>query len=154
MWYRLLQKLEAELRAATGKDVKIGAYPPITANISTDGSVFLIRGEETNQDPTTQERVRVTFYLETWVNEGDPDYAVGSEKLVTLETQIEDALIAYRNRVGSLDQSACMLDERWQVLDVYVDKKAGDLDSRRPILGTQYTLVAQLFDTSDVEGIW
>lgn len=155
MWYLLLLKIAERLRQANiAEDVMLGAVLPTQANVSENHTILLMRGDEKNSDPTIQEQVEVTFFLEAWTRDDDPTFTNGYARLTDLEKKLEAVLVAYRDEVGRLNQEACMLDERWQVMDVYVDKKVGSGDSIRPLIGTQYTLVAKLYDTSDEEGIW
>lgn len=156
MWYEVLKRLsDVIIQANIVADVKIGAYRPTFLSPTESGTILLMRGDENNQDSKMHNRVDMTFYVEIWTKSNDKDYSVGYELIQRLEQAFEQALIGYRERLGSLDTTACMLDNGWQIMDVYVDSKRGDVDSNRPLIGSQYTLKAQLFDTTTEEyGIW
>lgn len=156
MWYEVLKRLSDVITQANiVADVKIGAYRPTLLSPTESGTILLMRGDENNQDSKMHNRVDMTFYVEIWTKSNDKDYTVGYELIQRLEQAFEQALIGYRERLGSLDKTACMFDNGWQIMDVYVDSKRGDVDSNRPLIGSQYTLKAQLFDTTtDEYGIW
>lgn len=155
MWYELLKKMAKEIeQSAVVRHVKIGPYMPEAIGVTEEGAAILMRGEEDNEDPRTQEMVKAMLYLELWVREDSQELDKGYERLAALEHEVEKVITLYRDKIGQLQQDKCMLDERWQVLDIYVDKKTGGWDSKRPLLGTQYTVIAKLYDTSEEEGIW
>lgn len=155
MWYEVLKRLSDVITQANiVADVKIGAYRPTLLSPTESGTILLMRGDENNQDSKMHNRVDMTFYVEIWTKSNEKDYSVGYELIQRLEQAFEQALIGYRERLGSLDPTACMFDNGWQIMDVYVDSKRGDVDSNRPLIGSQYTLKAQLFDTTEEYGIW
>lgn len=155
MWYEVLKRLSDVITQANiVADVKIGAYRPTLLSPTESGTILLMRGDENNQDSKMHNRVDMTFYVEIWTKSNEKDYSVGYELIQRLEQAFEQALIGYRERLGSLDTTACMFDNGWQIMDVYVDSKRGDVDSNRPLIGSQYTLKAQLFDTTEEYGIW
>lgn len=156
MWYEVLKRLSDVITQANiVAYVKIGAYRPTLLSPTESGTILLMRGDENNQDSKMHNRVDMTFYVEIWTKSNEKDYSVGYELIQRLEQAFEQALIGYRERLGSLDTTACMFDNGWQIMDVYVDSKRGDVDSNRPLIGSQYTLKAQLFDTTTEEyGIW
>lgn len=156
MWYEVLKRLSDVITQANiVADVKIGAYRPTLLSPTESGTILLMRGDENNQDSKMHNRVDMTFYVEIWTKSNEKDYSVGYELIQRLEQAFEQALIGYRERLGSLDTTACMFDNGWQIMDVYVDSKRGDVDSNRPLIGSQYTLKAQLFDTTTEEyKIW
>ncbi len=156
MWYEVLKRLSEVIKQANiVSDVKIGAYRPTLLSPTESGVILLMRGEENNQDVKMHNRVDITFYAEIWTKSNDKDYTAGYELIQRLEQAFEQSLIAYREELGSLNADACMLDDSWQIMDVYVDSKRGDVDSNRPLIGSQYTIKAQLFDTTtDEYGIW
>ncbi len=155
MWYELLYKLADVIgQANIVHEVKVGAYKPTNANVTDEGVILLMRGDETNKDAKLHNRVDMTFYIELWTRGDVKDLSDGHKRLHDLEMAFEEVFISYREKLGALDATACMLDSGWQIMDICVDTRRGDLDSIRPLIGSQYTVTASLYDATDESGIW
>lgn len=156
MWFELLKRLNDVLTShKVSAPVQLGAVIPQHADIDEIGTIMLVRGSETANDESMENELLVTIYLEAWVRNDAPDLAVGYARISELEGQIDAALKEMRQAVGSLNESVCVLsDSNYQILDLKVKQKTGDLDALRPLLGSQYTIECRLFDLTREGGIF
>lgn len=155
MWLLFMKKLEEWLREEkVAPIISLGAVNPTEPGIGGEGAVFIIRGEESRGDEDVLSETRLTIYLETWVRDDSPKLQYGYERLHHIEERVDEALKKIRHGAGALDDKYARLDGRFQLMDVCVSQKTGDLDSMRPLVGTQYTLEVMLYDTQDEEGVW
>ncbi|WP_277301195.1 hypothetical protein [Veillonella montpellierensis] len=146
MWYYVLTLLK---RAITEMDstieVSLGAIPPEHLDVGSNGNVLLIRGDEDMAEAKDTKMLDVTIYLEAWVREDSPNLENGYKLLTKLEESIDKALTVVRQAVTSLDEQYCVLNDRYQLMDIVVERKVGDLDSIRPLVGSQYTIRCKLY---------
>lgn len=156
MWFELLERIQDVLTACkVSGPVQFGAVMPQYADVDEIGKIMLIRGSEMANDESAENELLVTIYLEAWVRNDDPDLSVGYARISELEGQIDAALKQMRQAVGSLNEDICVLnDSNYQILDLKVKQKAGDLDALRPFLGSQYTIECRLFDLTREGGIY
>lgn len=153
MWLDVLGYIAEVLRAkqAAGH-VIIGGVNPTQAGVDRDGVVILMRGEEAPGDDRVAGGLVVTFYLETWIRDDSPDIRQGYECLRELELRVDEVLTQVRTDIGALNDP--MINDTYQLVDLQVTQKVGDADSLRPLVGTQYTVLATIYDVTDEEGVW
>ena len=153
MWFELLRRIQDVLMTCkVSSPVQLGAVIPQHADI---GKIMLVRGSETVNDESIENELLVTIYLEAWVRNDDPDLSVGYARISELEGQIDAALKQMRQAVGSLNEDICVLNgSNYQILDLKVKQKTGDLDALRPLIGSQYTIECRLFDLTREGGIY
>lgn len=153
MWFEVLQRIRDKLNeSGLSISAKLGALIPQHAEISGAGTIMLVRGSETKNDESMQDELLMTFYLEAWVRDDEAEFESGYSLLAGLEERIEVVLGSIRNSVGALKEDVCVLNCGYQILDICVKQKVGDLDSMRPLLGTQYTIEVRLFNLNQNEG--
>lgn len=145
--YLLLEKIKGILEGQSdAPKVMYGAINPKALDVGKNGSVLLIRGNETaNQLETHTERI-VTFYMELWTKEHGKDVGNAYESIDRLEQVVDGALTDYREKVLSLYEEDAFLNDNLQVLDVVITDKVGDMDSMRPLIGVQYTVQVRLYE--------
>lgn len=121
--------------------VTIGGKRPEMLGIKPDsnGAVVLIRGVEEYKYNGLQYNVAITFFLQAWIRNDDPDMVNGYDQLAVLEEKV-DAVIS------SVKEISGMMSETAQLMDISVKRRAGDLDSRRPLCGSQYTIEAFVYE--------
>lgn len=154
MWFELLKRIQDVLMTCkVSAPVQLGAVIPQAA-VDEIGKIMLVRGSETVNDESIENELLVTIYLEAWVRNDDPDLSVGYARISELEGQIDIALKKMRQAVGSLNEDICVLNSNYQILDLKVKQKTGDLDALRPLLGSQYTIECRLFDLTREGGIY
>lgn len=150
MWYYVLTLIK---RAITEMDstieVSLGAIPPEHLDVGSSGNVLLIRGDEYMAEAKDTKMSDVTVYLEAWVREDSPNLENGYKLLTKLEESIDKSLTVVREAVTSLDEQYCVLNDRYQLMDIVVERKVGDLDSIRPLVGSQYTIRCKLYSLVD-----
>lgn len=156
MWFELLKRIQDVLMACkVSAPVQLGAVIPQHADVDEIGKIMLVRGSEMANDESAENELLVTIYLEAWVRNDDPDLSVGYARISELEEQIDTALKQMRQAVGSLNEDICVLNgSNYQILDLKVKQKTGDLDALRPLLGSQYTIECRLFDLTREGGIY
>ena len=156
MWFELLKRIQDVLMTCkVSAPVQLGAVIPQHATVDEIGKIMLVRGAETVNDESIENELLVTIYLEAWVRNDDPDLSVGYARISELEGQIDAALKQMRQAVGSLNEDICVLNSsNYQILDLKVKQKTGDLDALRPLLGSQYTIECRLFDLNREGGIF
>lgn len=153
MWFEVLQRIRDALNeSGLSIHAKLGALIPQHAEVSRAGTIMLVRGSETKNDESMQDELLMTFYLEAWVRDDEAEFEPGYNLLASLEDRIEVVLGSIRNSVGALKESVCVLNCGYQILDICVKQKVGDLDSMRPLLGTQYTIEVRLFNLNQNKG--
>lgn len=152
MWLDVLNYLAKVFREEhIGKTVFVGGISPTEAEVDDRGALILMRGEERPKGESTPYESEMTFYLELWIRDDSSDIKAGYERLARLEEKVDTVLNGIRENIGSLED--CMVNDHMQLLDVRITAKVGDADSLRPLVGSQYTLQALLYDVEE-EGIW
>lgn len=155
MWLLLLKRLQSIFNEhhVAGR-VELGAIEPNIATVDVDGSLFIVRGYEERGQEKLADELLVTVYIEAWTRADSAEIEHGYQVLSDLENRIEKALIDLRKACNALEVEQCMLDDRWQIVDLAVSQKVGGQASQRPLLGTQYTIVARMYDATSEEGIY
>ena len=118
------------------------------------GHVVLMRGDESLGNAKDTKTLDVTVYLEAWISEASPELEYGYASLSELETTVDKALTLLRDRVTRLDKHYCVLDDKYQLMDLVVERRIGDADSIRPLVGSQYTIRCKLYSLIDDLDIW
>lgn len=155
MWYETLKALKRAINEVNSNvDVSLGAIPPQHLNVGIGGHVVLMRGDEALGNAMDTKVLDVTVYLEAWVCEDSPELEYGYANLSELEMTIDKALTLLRDRVTRLDTKYCVLDEKYQLMDLVVERRIGDADSIRPHVGSQYTIRCKLYSLIDDLDIW
>lgn len=155
MWYETLKALKRAINEVNSNvDVSLGAIPPQHLNVGIGGHVVLMRGDEALGNAMDTKVLDVTVYLEAWVREDSPKLEYGYANLSELEMTIDKALTLLRDRVTRLDTKYCVLDEKYQLMDLVVERRIGDADSIRPHVGSQYTIRCKLYSLIDDLDIW
>ena len=155
MWYETLKALKRAINEVNSNvDVSLGAIPPQHLNVGIGGHVVLMRGDEALGNAMDTKVLDVTVYLEAWVREDSPELEYGYANLSELEMTIDKALTLLRDRVTRLDTKYCVLDEKYQLMDLVVERRIGDADSIRPHVGSQYTIRCKLYSLIDDLDIW
>lgn len=153
MWLDLIDYVAKALRdARAAKTVTIGGINPAQMEVDERGAIILMRGEEEPGDENVVNGLSVTLFLEAWVREDDPDVRNGYVRLSALEAHIDEVFTQIRTDVGALEN--VMINDRYQLVDIRVTGRVGDADSLRPLLGSQYTIKAIIYDVTEEEGIW
>lgn len=153
MWLDLIDYVAKALRdARAAKTVTIGGINPAQMEVDERGVIILMRGEEEPGDENVVNGLSVTLFLEAWVREDDPDVRNGYVRLSALEAHIDEVFTQIRTDVGALENA--MINDRYQLVDIRVTGRVGDADSLRPLLGSQYTIKAIIYDVTEEEGIW
>lgn len=134
--------------------VTMGAVLPQHLDVGVDGHVVIMRGHEELGQGLDTRTLEVTIYLEAWAYEDSPDLEEGYTALSHVEDTIDVALTKLRNKVTALDESYCVLDERFQLMDLVVERRIGDSDSVRPFIGSQYTIRCLMYSLIDDLDIW
>lgn len=155
MWYETLKALKRAINEVNSNvDVSLGAILPQHLNVGIGGQVILMRGDEALGNVKDTKTLDVTVYLEAWVREDSPELEYGYANLSELEMTIDKALTLLRDRVTRLDTKYCVLDEKYQLMDLVVERRIGDADSIRPHVGSQYTIRCKLYSLTDNVDIW
>lgn len=155
MWYETLKALKRAINEVNSNvDVSLGAILPQHLNVGIGGQVILMRGDEALGNVKDTKTLDVTVYLEAWVREDSPELEYGYANLSELEMTIDKALTLLRDRVTRLDTKYCVLDEKYQLMDLVVERRIGDADSIRPHVGSQYTIRCKLYSLIDDLDIW
>lgn len=155
MWYETLKALKRAINEVNSNvDVSLGAIPQQHLNVGIGGQVILMRGDEALGNVKDTKTLDVTVYLEAWVREDSPELEYGYANLSELEMTIDKALTLLRDRVTRLDTKYCVLDEKYQLMDLVVERRIGDADSIRPHVGSQYTIRCKLYSLIDDLDIW
>ena len=155
MWYETLKALKRAINEVNSNvDVSLGAILPQHLNVGIGGQVILMRGDEALGNVKGTKTLDVTVYLEAWVREDSPELEYGYANLSELEMTIDKALTLLRDRVTRLDTKYCVLDEKYQLMDLVVERRIGDADSIRPHVGSQYTIRCKLYSLIDDLDIW
>lgn len=144
IWYEVLNYLRTHIQQNTNaEDVIFGAMRPQMLGLTniSPGKVLLIRGTETevNGDGLPVENT-VTVYLECWVRNDEQEMESGYQQLARLEEQIDAALLAIKKESG-------MISGNIQLMDLIVRSKSGDLDSMRPLIGSQYEIAIDVYES-------
>lgn len=155
MWYKTLKALKRAINEVNSNvEVSLGAIPPRHLDVGIGGHVVLMRGDESLGNAKDTRTLDVTVYLEAWVCEDSPKLEDGYASLSELETTIDKALTHLRERVTKLDTHYCVLDKKYQLMDLVVERRIGDADSIRPHVGSQYTIRCKLYSLVDDLDIW
>ena len=155
MWYETLKALKRAINEVNSNvDVSLGAIPPQHLNVGIGGQVILMRGDEALGNVKDTKTLDVTVYLEAWVREDSPELEYGYANLSELEMTIDKALTLLRDRVTRLDTKYCVVDKKYQLMDLVVERRIGDADSIRPHVGSQYTIRCKLYSLIDDLDIW
>lgn len=155
MWYETLKALKRAINEVNSNvDVSLGAILPKHLNVGIGGQVILMRGDEALGNVKDTKTLDVTVYLEAWVREDSPELEYGYANLSELEMTIDKALTLLRDRVTRLDTKYCVLDEKYQLMDLVIERRIGDADSIRPHVGSQYTIRCKLYSLIDDLDIW
>lgn len=155
MWYETLKALKRAINEVNSNvKVSLGAIPHQHLNVGIGGQVILMRGDEALGNVKDTKTLDVTVYLEAWVREDSPELEYGYANLSELEMTIDKALTLLRDRVTRLDTKYCVLDEKYQLMDLVVERRIGDADSIRPHVGSQYTIRCKLYSLIDDLDIW
>ena len=155
MWYETLKALKRAINEVNSNvDVSLGAISPQHLNVGIGGHVVLMRGDEALGNAMDTKVLDVTVYLEAWVREDSPKLEYGYASLSELETTVDKALTHLRERVTKLDKHYCVLDDKYQLMDLVVERRIGDADSIRPHVGSQYTIRCKLYSLIDDLDIW
>lgn len=153
MWLEVLKHVAKKLqKSKAAPRVMLGAVNPARAEVTSAGTILLVRGNETSAEEDRGELSIVTIYLEAWVRDDAPDMVKGYERLAKLEAKIDAALNELREQAGRLDEAAAMISPALQLVDIQIDTKTGDMDSMRPLVGTQYSIQVKVFKQGG--GIW
>lgn len=155
MWYETLTALKKAINEVNSNvEVSLGAIPPQHLNVGIGGHVVLMRGDEALGNAKDTRIFDVTVYLEAWVREDSLNLEYGYASLSELEITIDKALTHLRERVTKLDKHYCVLDGKYQLMDLVVERRIGDADSIRPHVGSQYTIRCKLYSLIDDLDIW
>lgn len=155
MWYETLKALKRAINEVNSNvKVSLGAIPHQHLNVGIGGNIVLMRGDEALGNVKDTKTLDVTVYLEAWVREDSPELEYGYANLSELEMTIDKALTLLRDRVTRLDTKYCVLDEKYQLMDLVVERRIGDADSIRPHVGSQYTIRCKLYSLIDDLDIW
>ena len=155
MWYEILTALKKAINEVNSNvEVSLGAIPPKHLDVGIGGHVVLMRGDESLGNAKDTRTLDVTVYLEAWVREDSPELEDGYASLSELEMTIDKALTYLRERVTKLDEHYCVLDEKYQLMNLVVERRIGDSDSIRPLVGSQYTIRCKLYSLIDDLDIW
>ena len=155
MWYETLTALKKAINEVNSNvEVSLGAIPPKHLDVGIGGHVVLMRGDESLVNAKDTRTLDVTVYLEAWVREDSPELEDGYASLSELEMTIDKALTYLRERVTKLDEHYCVLDEKYQLMNLVVERRIGDSDSIRPLVGSQYTIRCKLYSLIDDLDIW
>ncbi len=142
VWIELLNHIADSIGAIEeAPTVVIGGKRPEMLGIKPDsnGAVVLIRGTETFKNRGLSYNKVVTFFLECWIRNDSPDMAEGYEQIAELEEKVDDVLQALKEASGMITETA-------QLMDISIKNRAGDLDGRRPLVGSQYTIEALIYE--------
>lgn len=153
MWLDLIDYVAKAFKdARVAKSIIIGGINPTQTEPDEKGVIILMRGEEEPSNERIVNGLSVTLFLEAWVREDDPDVQKGYVRLSALEERIDEVLTQIRTDVGTLENT--MINDKYQLVDIRVTERVGDSDSLRPLLGSQYTIKAIIYDVTEEEGIW
>ena len=134
MWYGLLSHLKKQLSENVKKHpVYLGSEIVTQADFGSEGTLIISRGNE---------------------EQGSGELTDGYKKLADLEAEVEGVLSNFRQSVGELDESVCVFDDIWQILDISVREKRASDESYRPLYGTLYTIEARIYCLDETGGIW
>ena len=142
VWIELLNHIADSIGAIEeAPTVVIGGKRPEMLGVKPDsnGAVVLIRGTETFKNRGLQYNKVVTFFLECWIRNDSPDMAEGYEQIAELEEKVDGVLQALKTASGMITETA-------QLMDISIKNRAGDLDGRRPLVGSQYTIEALIYE--------
>lgn len=155
MWYETLKALKRVINEVNSNvEVSLGAIPHQHLNVGIGGHIVLMRGDEALGNVKDTKTLDVTVYLEAWVREDSPELEYGYASLSELEKTVDKALTLLRDRVTRLDTKYCVLDQKYQLMDLVVERRIGDADSIRPLVGSQYTIRCKLYSLIDDLDIW
>lgn len=155
MWYGLLSHLKKQLSENVKKHpVYLGSEIVTQADFGSEGTLIISRGNEEQGHSDVQQELLVTLYLEAWIKEDSGELTDGYKKLADLEAEVEGVLSNFRQSVGELDESVCVFDDIWQILDISVRGKKASDESYRPLYGTLYTIEARIYCLDETGGIW
>jgi hypothetical protein len=125
-WYPVLAAFVAHLaEAATPVPVSLGG----DARVPNDARVVVVRGPATPGDPRRAQETTIQVWVECWEYAADADYAVGYERLATLENTISAAVLAF----GQANQPIAGCRVRAEL----VGSIDGDGDVFRPSIGSR-----------------
>lgn len=142
VWLDLLNYIADSIGAIEeAPAIVIGGKRPEMLGVKPDsaGAVVLIRGTETFKNRGLQYNKVVTFFLECWVRNDSPDMGEGYEQIAELEEKVDGVLKSIKGNSGMITETA-------QLMDISIKNKAGDLDGRRPLVGSQYTIEAFIYE--------
>ena len=142
VWLDLLNYIAENIGAIEeAPAIVIGGKRPEMLGVKPDsaGAVVLIRGTETFKNRGLQYNKVVTFFLECWVRNDSPDMGEGYEQIAELEEKVDGVLKSIKGNSGMITETA-------QLMDISIKNKAGDLDGRRPLVGSQYTIEAFIYE--------
>lgn len=142
IWYEVLKYLRTYIQQNTNaEDVIFGAMRPQMLGLTntSHGKVLLVRGTESevNGDGLSVGNT-VTVYLECWVRNDAQEMESGYQQLAQLEEQVDAALLAIKQESG-------IITEDIQLMALTVKSKSGDLDSMRPLIGSQYEIAITVY---------
>lgn len=154
MWFSLLQYLKEKVEPKVKAKVYIGAVNPTQVKLDSAGALFFMRGHEEKFKSTLHNTFNVTFFVEAWVRDDNVDLTKGYEVLSDLEIGFENVLHTLREGAGELNEEYAILSDNYQLLDMAIQQKSGDLDSVRPLVGTQYEIVATVYRLDGESEVW
>lgn len=142
VWLDLLNYIADSIGAIEeAPAIVIGGKHPEMLGVKPDsaGAVVLIRGTETFKNRGLQYNAVVTFFLECWIRNDSPNMEEGYEQIAELEEKVDRVLATIKGNSGMITETA-------QLMDISIKTKAGDLDGRRPLVGSQYTIEAFIYE--------
>lgn len=143
LWYEVLKYIQSRMNQETNAEaVLFGAVKPQMLGLKPDapGKLLLIRGSERDtQDDGLSEQKEITVYLECWIRDDEQDMCSGYRRLAELEEQVDTALLEIKKESG-------VIVDQLQLMDLEVKSKSGDLDTMRPLIGSQYEIAVTVYD--------
>lgn len=147
MWYDFIHYLKDYFEKTFKSKITVvigrrdAAMYGLTGNET--GVLVLYRGDESYEGNDITE---ITLYFESWIRDDNKDLDKGYFKLANFERQIDKAISDLSQKVTTLDVDYCWVADDLQLLDLHIHKKQGDFDSVRPLLGSQYTIKAKIYE--------
>lgn len=144
IWLMVLDYVQSELEASLDPEVIVqqGRRNPksVLLERDTDRAVFLMRGSESDRNNgILSDRTNVTFFIECWAREDDPNASQVYTKIARLEYNVDEILKLIKRVSG-------MIATDFQLMDLKVLERRGDNDSQRPFFGTQFEVVVEISD--------
>lgn len=144
IWLMVLDYVQDELETSLGPEVIVQQgrrnAKSVLLEKDTDRAVFLVRGSETDRNNGIQsDRTSVTFFVECWAREDDPNASRVYVKISGLEYKVNEILKRIKRVSG-------MIETDFQLMDLNVVDRRGDNGSQRPFFGTQFEVVVEISD--------